>query len=335
MNYYLHRISHQWEVAYPLFDLNYLSIGWHYCMAAGLPAPQESEGDFFARADVEGRNRWSLLRFLNFQKDDLVVVPLYDKEFAIVRILERPRPVGSSALCGASFRNRQGQSVRVTEQGISLPIENKIYDIGFVVKFELLRRLPRSYADSALTSRMKYRGTNCEISDLQNSIRQALAADGPVSIHDSICAKAAEDVLAAIQEKLNDQTLELTIKWYMQRMGADRVEIPAKNQPGKEDGADADIIAEFNDLGLVYYIQAKKHDQQTSAWAVEQIERYRQQMQPEGSNITYIAWVVSTGQFDENMSERAKEANVRLIGGLEFAQMLLHCGIQDIDAINR
>ena len=27
-NYWLHRISHEWEVSYALFDMGYLSIGW-------------------------------------------------------------------------------------------------------------------------------------------------------------------------------------------------------------------------------------------------------------------------------------------------------------------
>lgn len=333
MNYWQHRISHQWEVSYPLFDMGYLSIGWRQYISNDLLALVDDENKFLAEMGEVGRSWRCLLRFLRFQKGDIVVVPLFDKEFAIVRILGHPMPVSQSPLCGTEFNSRLGESVVVTSEGIILKDTGKCFDIGFIVKFELLRRLPRSFADSALVSRMKYRQTNCEIGDLEKSISQALQANGPISIHDSICEKAVEKVLEALQEKLDDRAFERTIKWYMLHMGADRVYIPAKNDPKKREGADADIVAEFDDLGLVYYIQAKKHDQFTNSWAIEQIERYRQQMQTEGSNITYIAWVVSTGYFDDDMLERAKNVNVRLIGGLEFSQMLLHCGIHDIDSV--
>jgi len=313
--------------------MGYLSIGWHQYISCGLPALINDENRFLAEMGDVGRTWRNLLRFLRFQRDDIVVVPLFDKEFAIVRILERAVPISQSPLCGTEFDSRLGERVTVTSKGIISNDTGRCFDIGFIAKFELLRRIPRSYADSALISRMKFRQANCEIGDLQKSVSQALQASGPISIHDAICEKAAEKVLEALREKLDDRAFERTIKWYMLHMGADRVYIPAKNDPKKKDGADADIIAEFDDLGLVYYIQAKKHDQSTNSWAIEQIEKYRQQMQTEGSNITYIAWVVSTGYFDDDMLEWAKNVNVRLIGGAEFSQMLLHCGIRDIDAI--
>ena len=293
----------------------------------------DNESKFFETVG-EGSKAWRcLLHFLRFRKDDIVVVPLWNREFAIVRILATPTPISQSPLCGTELSSRLGKQVLITKQGIIAKDADGYYDIGFVAPFKLLRQIPRSYADAALTSRMKFRQTNCEIGDLRESINLALQATGSISIYDSICEKVTEKILDALKEKLNDRGFERVIKWYMLHMGADRVSIPAKNDPKKKDGADADIVAEFDDLGLVYYIQAKKHDQLTSAWAVKQIERYRQQMQTDGSDITYISWVVSTGKFDENMIESAKNANVRLIGGLDFAQMLLRSGIRDIDTI--
>lgn len=332
MNYWQHRISHEWEVSHPLFDMGYLSIGWRYCMTKDLPSMVDDESGFLDTLGNGSKSWRCLLRFLKFRKDDIVVVPLWNREFAIVSILSAPTPVSQSPLCGTELTSRLGTPVLVTEKGL-IAKGDRCYDIGFVVPIKLLRQIPRSYADAALTSRMKFRQTNCDIGDLRESINLALQATGSISIYDSICEKAAEKILEALKEKLNDRGFERVIKWYMLHMGADRVSIPAKNDPKKKDGADADIVAEFDDLGLVYYIQAKKHDHLTSAWAIEQIERYRQQMQTDGSDITYISWVVSTGGFDESMVENAKKANVRLIGGLEFAQMLLRSGIRDIDTI--
>ncbi len=46
----------------------------------------------------------------------------------------------------------------------------------------------------------------------------------------------------------------------MEKIGAEYSIIPAKNKPGKKDGADADIIAEFENIKHIIYIQAKHHE---------------------------------------------------------------------------
>ena len=70
MNYYLHRISHHWEVSKPLFDDNYLTIGWLKTVNSGLfeaaISKNEKEFDRIIKELYPGeslRGRWGLYRF--------------------------------------------------------------------------------------------------------------------------------------------------------------------------------------------------------------------------------------------------------------------------------
>ena len=131
----------------------------------------------------------------------------------------------------------------------------------------------------------------------------------------------------------------------MKSIGADDVYIPAKNEHGKEDEADADVIAEFEKLGLSILIQAKKHDKgtQTASHAVEQIIKYKEQLEDPNSDLSHgyedkedkrvnVAWVISSSDdYDDKAKSFAKEKHVRLINGLEFARMLINSGLSDLN----
>jgi len=116
----------------------------------------------------------------------------------------------------------------------------------------------------------------------------------------------------------------------MQKQGASRAWRPAKNEAGKTEGADADVIAEFDDLGVIFYIQVKKHQGETGDWAVRQIAEYRAQ-KGRKEDYTYIHWVVSTADFSWEAVQAAKAKGVRLIGGQELARMLLNVGLERLD----
>ena len=116
---------------------------------------------------------------------------------------------------------------------------------------------------------MKIRQTNADITDLKSSIEAALNAQAPVSIHDALIEATTSNVQDVIKRHITPDNLERIVKWYMKKMGADVVRIPAKNERNKENGADADVIAEFNDLRVIYYIQVKKHAKRYAAGSFE------------------------------------------------------------------
>ena len=131
---------------------------------------------------------------------------------------------------------------------------------------------------------------------------------------------------------MNSDELENLVKIYMKKIGADRVDIPAKNERNKEDYADADVIADFDLLKVRVYIQVKKHVGETNAWAVDQISKYKKQ-KAKSLDDEYIplAWALTSAVFSEEAIQKAGESGVRLINGTEFIGMLLDAGITNID----
>ena len=85
-------------------------------------------------------------------------------------------------------------------------------------------------------------------------IQKIRPAKAPLDFHDILLESAAPQVLEAIH-KLTPDSFERLVKWYMEQSGASHTFIPAKNENGKENGADADVIAEFAPLGIVFFIQ--------------------------------------------------------------------------------
>ena len=99
-NYWLHRISNEWGVAKPLLDKGYLTIGWQYLMSISPELCEciaEKQGEGFEplmdKLGARYRSRWCLYRFATFKPGDIVVVPLYDKRFAIVEVEESAKSI--------------------------------------------------------------------------------------------------------------------------------------------------------------------------------------------------------------------------------------------------
>ena len=143
-------------------------------------------------------------------------------------------------------------------------------DLGFFRQVrQVAKDIPRSgYADNALSARLKVRQTNVKINDIRERVEEAIAGwdkKAPINMAGLVRERCADEVLKLITEKLDPARLEELIKWYFERIGASVV-IPAKNESGKE--SDADIVATFEPIRTIIYIQAKHHVGTTDAWAV-------------------------------------------------------------------
>ena len=334
MNYWLHRISNEWEISYPLFQKGFLSLGWNVFSSSNILDLITNNGEdgfnlFMSEKCEKRRSRWNLWYFSQFKVGDIVVVPLYNKEFAICEVMGAPFSVLEKH--GMELENMSRQNVSVNERGFFCQETNQCYDIGFLVQIKELRRIPRSYTEADLIARMKMRQANGCIDNLAKSVDEALQAQAPTSLHDAIMGAATDNICDTLKKHLTPDNLERVIKWYMKKMGAEKAYIPPKNEHDKKNGADADIIAEFENLRTIFYIQTKKHVGETNEWAIQQISEYHQQKQNDTDDYTYIPWAVSTAEFSEIAILKAEESNVRLIGGKELIQMLLNCGINDID----
>ncbi len=188
------------------------------------------------------------------------------------------------------------------------------------------------------------RQTNGCINDIKESVEEtlnALKAGKPMNFYEDSINELCPKLFDKMNNSLNPDKFELLVKRYMEKIGANSVTIPPKNEAEKEDYADADIIAFFDNIKVAILIQAKYHDKNTKTddWAVEQIKRYKEQREdPEcklgagEEEFTYIPWVISTcKEYTEAAEDMAKENNIRLINGETFAKMILEQGLKDID----
>ena len=352
MKYYLHRISHELRWSDPLLkEKNLLSIGWAGFAASDYWSPEPQDMSHIPQnvgiyCEEQGwrisRSRFGLQRFLQMREGDRVVVPTWgafhvyevtDDECLVARDIEQElRNLKSwSGKCafveGEYLKESNGKKDKTTTVDV---------DLGFFRRVKKIQReISRAgYADAALTSRMKVRQTNVEITKLSASIDKAIEAfkkERPINLREIVLKECATHVRTAILEKLNPDKFESLIKLFFEHQGASAI-IPSKKEKDKQ--GDADVIATFELLKLIVYVQAKHHEGETDRWAVEQIESYRDNKieAMTGDEYSRTAWVISTAEsFSEGCENLAKRENVRLIDGIKFAELLLDAGIEQLD----
>lgn len=338
-NYWLHRISHEWDVSKVLFDQGYLTIGWSDLVESDvlkLARKGEKEFDDLMKIkDIAYRSRWSLYRFFEMQPGDVVVVPLYSGEFAIVDVVQEAQTISSLKI--NTIKSLSGKQIGLKNKYLRTdPPEDRVVDLGFFIKIKNQDNIKkRSWADPKLQSRMKMRQTNGQIDDLnlQKSIESARSALKPVNLQEVMRESMAKLILDNIQKNVSHNDFEKLVKWYMEKLGATEVYIPAKNEKNKQDGADADVIAQFEPLSLDIIIQVKKHDTntETSDWAVKQINEYKIQKIGGSDSMTQAYWVITSATFSEKAKALAPQYGIRLIEGMDFAEMLLDVGLAGLD----
>jgi hypothetical protein len=345
MSYWLHRISHEGELSYPLLEKGFLSVGWSDFVTQDFLTKIEVESareyidkirgpngwafmdDAFKKHWGElSRNRYSFWRFtVDMAPGDTVLVPLYGGMFSVYKVVEKAVPV-SDFKAPEGLRTSNGEAV-ISKNG-RLSTDKRGYDLGYIIPAEAVERcIPRSgYADAALTARMKIRDTCVCIDDLEKNITEAIERfkeKKPINLYAEVLRKTKTIVLDQIKEITGPDKLEQLIAWYCRRTGASTVDIPAKNA-NKE--GDADIIAIFEPLKLIVYIQAKFHRDITGDWAVEQVQNYRDRFEKSDGYLR-IAWVISTASsFSDDAAAKAQENGVNLINGEQFAEMLINAG---------
>ena len=349
MNYYLHRISHHAELAYPLLERSILSIGWAAIATRKfIRDHQEKSWEQVPQAIEKSRDygkmrgRFCLQRFLKMNEKDIVVVPIWGGKFHVYEVESDKRLIAED-LTDNDLHNlktwdrygvRRGKD-RLYEDRGSQP--QPPIDLGFFRRVrEIEKNISRSdYADSRLNARLKVRQTNVEINDIQKNVHQAVARSKSgkrIDLASEIKKECADRVLSLIKEKLNQDKLEKLIKRYFERIGASSAVIPPKKQEGKK--GDADIEATFEPIRTIIYVQAKYHDGTTDDWAVKQIDSYVKNKEELSGETGYmrIPWVISTASaFSQACHDKASQNQIHLVNGTELATRLLEAGISGLD----
>lgn len=338
-HYYLHRISHEDYVSYGLLNDGFLTIGWEFFSDKDvLTAAREGDIDKFNKITAGcARSRWSMWYFAKMNVGDTIVVPLYGGKFSAFRVVEVAKSVSELEKEVPNIKVAWGNNILTWK-------DNRIYDgtdshcvdIGFFVKVEpIVENVQRSYVGSRFVSRMKIRTTTADITDIKDNVEEGIEAgknNKPITLYEKTIDNLISQVKTSIVEVLDDNQFEKLIKWYFEKCGASSVCITAKNEAGKVDGADADVIAEFENLKHIVYVQAKHHVGTTDEWAVHQVDNYKKQKSEGDYDYTYATWVITAADsFTEKAKEYAEQNKVRLIDGNEFAQMLIDIGLVDVD----
>ena len=357
MNFWFHRISHEACLSYPLLEEGILTIGFSKLLPKYGNVVDEIKDDaidvkkydeiFVDTYGEKRRNRWYLWDFAKFAVGDWVVVPSWGT-FAVYEVLETAKSVNHiSPDIIASIKDWYGKGVVFDEKGLS-DSDNEEYDLGFFVKVapvtsysdgtEFAPRYP--FLKSGLTKRLKSRGTNGQLNDLADEVKEAVRNvnnNKPLNFYTTVSEALSKTLKELIQKEINPDKFEQLVMWYMKKLGADDVYKPASSGAKKPDVGDADVIAIFSKLDLVIYIQAKHYEgTQANDWAIKQIKSYVDAV--DINNSGRAAWVISScDEYSQQVQQTAQQQStqdgslpIRLINGDEFAKMLLDVGFGDL-----
>lgn len=331
MDYYQHRISYCSYYSYKLLEEGFLSIGFSDISVDKnfLSSFYDGDSDNTIRdliiRDGWGVGIWSLWYFLGMQKGDIVVIPEYDGMFSIYEVVDER---GSSI-----YLNSQKEDSPALES-----VRTDKIDLGFIrhVKPIVTDLFRSDYADAKLQQRMKARQTTLCIDDLKVSVEDAIRRGKDnkcVDVYDSAIKELSASLYNNLMKFVTPSKLEELVKSYCEKvLNADSVFIPSKNESGKE--GDADVVATFERLKAILYIQVKKHEGLTDDWAIEQISAYSSYKKQNfliGDDYSVLSWVISTGEFSEDTKLKARDKNVRLIDGSSFMKMLLVGGLNCLE----
>ena len=338
-NYWMHRITYERDVKQLLLDhSNLLLTGWGFTsndvfLNEVRNGDKQRFDDAYCRVTGKlSHNRYFLYMFLNeFKKGDYVVVP-GNKDFSVYEITsEKPmsnehiwEKTSDPAMCNIK-QGSDGKLYRIKD--------NSELELGFFweVKPVELNISREQYASDNLRKRLKFQGTTNNITSFKKDVVDAVErfrANNPINLHTEIIEGIHQDVLSKLQKLSSDSSFEKVVKFYMEKIGASKVEIPAKTKLSKAEG-DADVIANFDDLQVRIIIQVKHYLKEVDENAVKQI--VLAQTAYEDPNYTIIPWVVAAcDTFTEKAQIMAEEEGVRLIGGSEFSSSLLDVGFRDL-----
>lgn len=340
--YWLHRITggpNAWNLAHRLLDEKQLiSIGWSDFSNSSFIADVKNEGihaidRWFKEARWNlSRNRYCLLRFIAEMEDgDIVIVPGY-KSFSIYKI------VGNNVLCNDNLDSEylESQNYSIDAREIKDSTARQV-DLGFYRRVEEIKKnvSKENFAMQKLSSRMKIRQTNSSLYDIKEELIETLENiknDKYVNLKNAIVHNTEQIVFQQIQKIADSDRFEKLVEWYLESLGAMIIKTPSKNASPTEEG-DADKVATFDKLRLTIIVQAKKHRGETNSWAVEQITNYKENNtnQEDVDDYTTLLWVISSAErYSEEAQTKARENQVRLIDGKEFARMIVENGVNNL-----
>lgn len=338
-NYWMHRIAHEREVKESFLDKEgLLFTGWgalsNDAFLESVLHKEKPEYDriYMGETGQLPHNRFFLYMFLNEYKiGDYVLVP-GNKEFSVYELLSEI-PFSKEHI--KEFVSNLAELNIVEDGGKYFVSDTDVeLELGFFwkVKPVELNISREQYAKDSLRRRLKFQGTDNNITPLSQDVDEAIKRhqdNSPLFLKNEIVNKTWQVVLEKLQSISSDSAFEKVTKYYLERLGATNVVIPAKALLSKEQG-DADVVAIFEALQIKVIVQVKHYLKEVNEEAVKQILASRSFY--EDSTYTVIPWVVAAcDTYTDDAQNLAEENGVRLITGSEFARLLLDVGFGTLD----
>lgn len=334
-NFWIQKVSHEFERSHYLLEKNELSIGFS-AIARNIIEDNIDisllDWKSFERIyrktynQKNWRNRHVLWKFLKSYKcGDYILVPQFPKpkHFSVFRVI--------------------GEIPEVITELIGV-------DLGFKWKVQIVKlEIPTSlYAKNALRARLGNQQAIVQGNDLESEVEYALSSK-PIDLSSEIRSVATNLVLEKIMENTSPQKFEKLIKWYFSKLGATSTQILPKRPKGKKGDEDADIIAIFDHLNLVIFTQAKFYTGKVNdKKAIDQLYKYIYEKAVDYSEYSIQGWIICSASEKENdkyletlnsefeikqqelFSDKSIFVVYRLVLGEEFANSLLEYGIQGL-----
>ena len=343
-NYWIHRISYNSYITYPLLDKGYLCNGWsdfatyeNYVDNVrgenGWNYLEDCMIDCWGSLTV---NRYQLWRYVAEMKaGDWVLVPKYGT-FSVYELTD-DAPISVVDFSDTIF-GWNGVEYKRNSDGLIINEDGNIIDLGFLRKVKpIAEDIPRSqYCTNILYKRLKIRQTNVNVSAIADSIKCAVdnfKNNKPINFRRDL-DDVIPNICKSLQQTLNSDKFECLVKWYFERIGASYVEIPSKNPVDKQGYEDIDVEATFDILKTTYYIQVKHHEGKTAEWAAKQVAEKKRihEKTDMADGYSRIYWALTSAEnFTEECKKIAQENNIQLVTGPEFASMLLDAGLANVN----
>lgn len=329
--HFLRMLNYEWEVSRKLFEDDYICMGYSHLNKVennyDYVSYYNSFGDKKSKVlqkdvrDTYGKwgHNYKVERFLNLEVGDIVIVPDY-KCFYITEVIERP-------ISFSKIRDKY--------------TDKEDIDIGIVCKIRKIKnesgeiRVDRErFAKGELKGKLRSFSGYYELEkENTEEIIKNFKEDKIIKIEEELKNRTKKIVLDTVVESLNPNNIERFIKKLMEKTGA-VCEIPPKNDKSNTENniGDVDIVCVYEKIKHIIYIQVKYHRGYTGDWGIKQLEDYKDSSLDGDYSTSY--WLITTGEISQEAKKLALENKnkvIRLIDGLELAEMIIELGVDDLE----
>ncbi|GGF51988.1 restriction endonuclease [Alteromonas lipolytica] len=283
----------------------FAGIGWGQFDLSNCHSAEEVDNCIEASGHGVGRSRNQLRRFAEIKQGDIIVVPAPARIFIGIA-------TGKKRFC-CDFPWGENQV------GVDFFSDKDIGPLS-IARSELMKNLQ---------ARLRIRLTVADLNYFREEILgwvEQMASNGSIVGYSALNEKKEAllesfklSLLSNLRQgkhylKAGGEGLEVLVKELLELEGYNAV-IPSKNT--YEAGIDVDIVAEYTGPFLTQklLVQVKDHTGMTSAHGLEQLLRV-----PEKDD--YNLCLISLGEFDQSVTEKAGKKGVTLMDGNAFVEWL-------------